>query len=175
MFRQGLGLVRPFSRTTSPALNRVAQYQLIRNVSTVKASHDEEQEILVAQRKVRPSSPHLTIYAPQLTWILSSFHRITGVGLAGGFYALTCGYAAANLLGYDFTSADIVGLYSQLPEYLKYSVKAIAAYPFVFHISNGLRHLVWDFGKELTIPGVYRTGYAVLASTALVATGLLFL
>lgn len=30
----------------------------------------------------RPLSPHLTIYKPQLTAVLSIFHRITGVFLA---------------------------------------------------------------------------------------------
>ena len=29
-------------------------------------------------QKIRPLSPHLTIYKPQLTSVLSIFHRITG-------------------------------------------------------------------------------------------------
>lgn len=33
----------------------------------------------------RPLSPHLTIYQPQLTTILSIFHRITGVAVTGYF------------------------------------------------------------------------------------------
>ena len=38
------------------------------------------------RRKVfqRPTSPHLSIYQPQLTWTLSALHRITGTGLALG-------------------------------------------------------------------------------------------
>jgi hypothetical protein len=31
----------------------------------------------------RPMSPHLTIYEPQLTWLLSGFHRITGFAVGG--------------------------------------------------------------------------------------------
>jgi len=31
----------------------------------------------------RPTSPHLTIYQPQLTWYLSSAFRITGVMYVG--------------------------------------------------------------------------------------------
>ncbi len=30
----------------------------------------------------RPLSPHLTVYKPQITSVLSIFHRITGAGLA---------------------------------------------------------------------------------------------
>ena len=47
-------------------------------------SPDAESEYLRAQRKLRPVSPHLTIYQPQLTWYMSSFHRITGAAVGGG-------------------------------------------------------------------------------------------
>ncbi|ODV98171.1 hypothetical protein PACTADRAFT_47976 [Pachysolen tannophilus NRRL Y-2460] len=130
----------------------------------------EEQKILVAQRKNRPTSPHLTIYQPQLTWIMSSFHRITGVYMAVGFYGLTCGYALFSVLGLPIDSNAIFEFYSSLPEWFKYGTKAAMAYPFVYHFANGIRHLVWDLAKELTIKGVYRTGYAVLATTALFGT-----
>lgn len=142
---------------------------------TIETSSSEEQEILIAQRRNRPSSPHLQIYQPQLTWILSSFHRITGVAMAGAFYALTCTFAATSILGIHFDTTTLVSAFTSLPVVLQYSVKAACAYPFVFHIGNGIRHLVWDFGKELTIPGVYRTGYAVLAATAVVGSYLAFI
>ncbi len=32
----------------------------------------------------RPLSPHLQVYRPQLTSMMSILHRATGVGLAGG-------------------------------------------------------------------------------------------
>lgn len=38
--------------------------------------------ILNNQRLLRPSSPHFTIYQPQLTWIGSIANRVTGVGLS---------------------------------------------------------------------------------------------
>jgi succinate dehydrogenase (ubiquinone) cytochrome b560 subunit len=43
-----------------------------------------ESELLRQQRKVRPVSPHLTIYQPQITWYLSGLHRITGAAVGGG-------------------------------------------------------------------------------------------
>ena len=142
---------------------------------TIETTSDAEQEILVAQRRNRPSSPHLQIYQPQLTWILSSFHRITGVAMAGAFYALTCTFAATSILGINFDTATLVSAFTELPVTLQYAVKAACAYPFVFHVGNGIRHLVWDFGKELTIKGVYRTGYAVLAATAVFGSYLAFI
>lgn len=138
-----------------------------RCISTVEATPAKEEEILIAQRKNRPTSPHLTIYEPQLTMVLSSLHRITGVAMAGSFYALTVAYAATSILSIPFDSATLVGAFASLPVVAKLGLKAVMAYPFAFHVGNGLRHLVWDFGKELTIKGVYRTGYAVLAGTAI--------
>jgi hypothetical protein len=37
---------------------------------------------LNTQRLARPSSPHFTIYQPQLTWIASIANRVTGAGLS---------------------------------------------------------------------------------------------
>merc|ERR1711890_181790 len=127
----------------------------IRSIATVKNTPESEIEILNAQRTNRPVSPHLTIYQPQLTWYLSGLHRVTGVAMAGGFYALTVAFAG-------------------LPIYAKIGAKAAAAFPFAFHFANGIRHLIWDFGKELTIKGVYRTGYTVLTISAIAGTYLTF-
>lgn len=43
-----------------------------------------ESELLRQQRKVRPVSPHLSIYQPQITWYLSGAHRVTGAAVGGG-------------------------------------------------------------------------------------------
>ncbi|KAI5951447.1 SDH3 [Candida jiufengensis] len=145
------------------------------SIPTVSTTHDQEQDVLVAQRKNRPTSPHLQIYQPQLTWIMSSFHRITGIALAGMFYTLTCTFAATSILNIPFDTNTLVSAFASLPIFLQYSIKAIGAFPFVYHGANGIRHILWDFGKELTLKGVYRTGYAVLAVTALIGTYLTFI
>lgn len=58
------------------------------NVSrpAMEQSPDAESELLRQQRKVRPISPHLSIYQPQLTWYGSAAHRITGCAIGGGMY-----------------------------------------------------------------------------------------
>jgi succinate dehydrogenase (ubiquinone) cytochrome b560 subunit len=37
-----------------------------------------------SKRLNRPNAPHLTIYQPQITWVLSAMHRITGFAVTGG-------------------------------------------------------------------------------------------
>lgn len=146
----------------------------VRTIASVKTTPDAEIDILNAQRNNRPVSPHLEIYQPQLTMILSGLHRITGVAMAGGFYALTVAFAASSILNLPFDGASLVSAFAGLPVFAKIGVKAAAAFPFAYHFANGIRHLVWDFGKELTIKGVYRTGYTVLAVTAVAGSYLTF-
>ncbi|CDR42404.1 CYFA0S09e02850g1_1 [Cyberlindnera fabianii] len=161
--RAGLGLLRP-------SFQGLVRRQTVRAMQTVSTTHDREQEILVAQRKNRPSSPHLTIYQPQLTWYLSSLHRVSGVALAAAFYGLTCGYAASSIFGFQLDSTMIQEAFYNLSTPTQYLVKSLMTFPFFFHFGNGIRHLIWDSGKELTLKGVYRTGYVVLAFTAALGT-----
>ncbi|KAG0688570.1 cytochrome b subunit of succinate dehydrogenase, Sdh3p [Pichia californica] len=142
----------------------------IRSLITVTTTEPEEQSILVAQRKNRPCSPHLDIYQPQLTWVLSGLHRITGVGLAFGFYAVTCSYAFGLV-----DTASLLGAFSALPVAIKVAFKALASFPFAFHAWNGVRHLVWDSGHEANKKGVYTTGYIVLGLSALSFLGLMII
>ena len=44
----------------------------------------EESRMADVNRGNRPLSPHLTVYRPQVTSVLSILHRITGVGLTLG-------------------------------------------------------------------------------------------
>lgn len=145
-----------------------------RGISTVKASHVQEEELLVTQRKNRPTSPHLAIYSKQLTFVMSALHRLTGVAMGGAFYALTCGYAATTLLNIPFDAATLVGAFAGLPLAAKIAAKGVMAYPFVYHAFNGVRHLVWDTARGLTLPGVYRTGYTVIGITVVLGSYLTF-
>jgi succinate dehydrogenase (ubiquinone) cytochrome b560 subunit len=54
------------------------------------------------------------------------------------------------------------------------ALKGTLAFPFAFHSFNGCRHLLWDTARELSVKGVYRTGYAVLASSAVAAVYMTF-
>jgi succinate dehydrogenase / fumarate reductase, cytochrome b subunit len=109
----------------------------------------------------RPLSPHLQIYRRQLTSVLSILHRATGVALSAGALLLVWWLvaAAAGPESYDTFSA-VAG--SVLGRILLFGWTLSLFY----HLANGIRHLWWDTGRGLDLPSVYRSGYAVLAFTA---------
>lgn len=63
----------------------------VKTVQEVEAILEETHDNKNA-RLNRPMSPHLTIYQPQLTTILSITHRATGVALSG----VTAGFGACK-------------------------------------------------------------------------------
>ena len=54
----------------------------------------------------------------------------------------------------------------------KFAIKFGVALPFTFHSFNGVRHLVWDTGREFGNVAVMRTGWAVVGLT-FVSSGVL--
>lgn len=129
------------------------------------------QEILVKQRAARPISPHLTIYEPQITWYLSSLHRVSGVMLGAIFFGVTIGYGINKIYNFGLNDDSLVEFYkNNVPDWLDYTAKGSVAYLFTFHFANGIRHLVWDMGKGFTIKGIYAGGYAVLGVCAVAGT-----
>ncbi|ORZ01560.1 hypothetical protein BCR43DRAFT_561770 [Syncephalastrum racemosum] len=128
-------------------------------------SPEAESELLRQQRKVRPVSPHLSIYQPQLTWYMSSLHRLTGVALGGAFYLGALAYLAAPAAGLTVDTASMISATAAAPVAAKVLAKTTLAFPFVYHSLNGVRHLVWDATKYVNIKGVYQTGYVVLGGT----------
>lgn len=116
------------------------------------------------ERLQRQMSPHLTIYKPQLTSMLSITHRGTGMALTGyaaifGLSALMCPEGANAVVNM------VEGL--QLGAVSLAALKFTLAFPFAYHTVNGVRHLVWDLGRFLTIKEVYSTGYAMLLGSTL--------
>jgi len=107
-------------------------------------------------------------YRPQLTSMLSITHRATGVvlGLAGvplvlwWIIAVSSGTEPYRQLGAFLAS---------LPGLL---LVVVCVFSLSFHFFNGIRHLVWDAGHMLDIPGAYRSGWAVLIASALSTIGL---
>ena len=106
----------------------------------------------------RPISPHLQVYRPQLTSVLSILHRITGVALAIGTILLVYWLIAAASGPEAFASAEaLIG--SWLGRILLFGW-TIALY---FHLSNGIRHLFWDAGFGFELKTVYASGWTAVA------------
>ena len=108
----------------------------------------------------RPLSPHLQVYRPQLTSMLSIAHRITGVALAVGTLLLVYWLAAAA--GGPESYAAAQGFIGSFFGQLLLFGWTIALF---YHLANGIRHLFWDAGYGFELPTVQRSGHAVLAAT----------
>ncbi|SMF74982.1 succinate dehydrogenase subunit C [Tistlia consotensis] len=109
----------------------------------------------------RPLSPHLQIYRPQLTSVLSILHRMTGVAIAVGTLLLVYWLASASAGPEAFDHAQgFVGSPIGLILLFAWSVALF------YHLCNGIRHLAWDAGLGFELPTVYRSGWAVLVGTA---------
>ncbi|CZR56425.1 related to cytochrome b-large subunit [Phialocephala subalpina] len=127
-------------------------------IQTQKLTPADSYEILVAQRKNRPNSPHLQIYKWQITAVMSIMNRFTGSVLSAGFYVFGLSYLVSPLLGWSLDSASMAAAFAAWPVALKVLAKFAVAMPFTFHSFNGVRHLVWDMGKQFTNQQVIRTG-----------------
>lgn len=111
----------------------------------------------------RPLSPHLQIYKPQLTSVLSISHRASGVALAVGTLLLTWWLIAAAAGPEAFAVVQ-----NFLGSWLGYLILFGFSYALMYHLCNGIRHLFWDAGWGFELETVYRSGWAtVIASVAL--------
>ena len=108
----------------------------------------------------RPLSPHLMIYKPQLTSVLSITHRGTGVFLCIGALFLSCWLLsiANGPESYNLLQTYISAWYGQL-------LLWAWVFSLYFHLYNGIRHLFWDIGLGLEIKTTYTSGYVVLVVT----------
>ncbi|EDO19609.1 hypothetical protein Kpol_1018p147 [Vanderwaltozyma polyspora DSM 70294] len=133
-----------------------------------KLSTSAESQLLTAQRGNRPISPHLTIYQPQLTWYLSSVHRVSCIALGACFYLVTISFGLSSLLGLGLTADSFANWYNSWSSTSQSLVKGAFSYLFAFQFTLSIRHFMWDMGKGLSLSGVYRSGYTAMAvATAL--------
>jgi succinate dehydrogenase / fumarate reductase cytochrome b subunit len=109
----------------------------------------------------RPLSPHLQIYRPQLTSVLSILHRLTGLAL--GLGAVLLAWWLHALAAGPEAYAGLLGL---LGSWLGLVVLFGLTFAGFYHLCNGVRHLLWDLGYGLELASVYRSGWAVVAGSA---------
>ena len=110
--------------------------------------------------KPRPLSPHLQIYRPQLTSVMSISHRASGAALAAGTLLL-CLWLVALAAGDRWYGVAALVVSHPLGKLVLFGYSVAL----IYHALNGVRHLSWDRGIGLTIPAVYRSGWIVLLLT----------
>lgn len=110
----------------------------------------------------RPLSPFMIgpYYRPQLTSMLSITHRMTGLFLTLGslFIAAWLIALASGPQVYGNFARHMLAWYGQILLFA-WSFSAL------YHLCNGIRHLVWDTGRGLDIRSAYAGGYAVIAAS----------
>ena len=117
----------------------------------------------------RPLSPHLSIYRPLWTMILSITHRLTGVGLAVSITMITWWFLALAIgeSYFDYANAVMTSVVGGF-------ILIVSLWALSFHFCNGIRHLFWDAGKGLDLGTAYKSGLAVMAgSVGLTIIGIL--
>ncbi|MBC8300170.1 MAG: succinate dehydrogenase, cytochrome b556 subunit [Pelagibacterales bacterium] len=110
----------------------------------------------------RPLSPHLQIYKPQLTSVLSIAHRITGVILSilSLFIPLTLLSVALGIDYFNILKVFLANIFIQL-------LITASIFVLAYHLLNGIRHLFWDYGLGLSMKDTYVSGYLVLIVSVL--------
>ena len=95
----------------------------------------------------RPLSPHLQIYRPMLTMMMSIMHRITGVALYAGTLLLAWWLIAASTDARAFDTANSV-----LTSILGQIVLLGFTWALFHHLFGGIRHFIWDTGRGMDHP-----------------------
>ena len=108
----------------------------------------------------RPLSPHLQVYRWQITMTMSILHRVTGVILVVGAFALAWWLMALAAGGETYLDAAAC-LASPLGKLFLFGFTL----SLVYHLLNGIRHLLWDAGWGFEIPEFYASGWTVAALT----------
>ena len=97
----------------------------------------------------RPLSPHLQIYRPMLTMMMSILHRITGSVLYVGILLLIWWLVAAARSDAAFDTAQ--GFFGH---WFGRFILLGLSWALIHHALGGLRHLLWDTGRGFDLKTV---------------------
>lgn len=110
--------------------------------------------------RVRPLSPNIQIYRPQLTSVLSIANRITGLVLSLGAVGLVVwlSAAAAGPISYNVVRSAIGSWVGQVALFG-------CTFAFFLHLCGGIRHLIWDTVHGFELRSIYISGWTVVAAS----------
>ena len=115
-------------------------------------------------KKNLPTSPHLQIYKPQITSILSITHRLTGWGLNFALILL-------SLWVISFTFGE--NLYSYFVSIFETFFMKIVVFFIVlgisYHALNGVRHILWDLGLLINNKAASVSGLIIIFSSIILS------
>ncbi len=108
----------------------------------------------------RPLSPHLQIYRPMLTMMMSIVHRVTGAALFFGTALLAWWLLAAATGPEAFATAQ-----GFMGSFIGRLILFGYTWALIHHMLGGLRHLVWDTGRGFDLPTVEIMAKATLGGS----------
>ena len=111
-------------------------------------------------RRERPLSPHLSVFRPLITMVMSIVHRITGAGLYFGMLFLAWWLVAAASGPDAFATAN--AFFGSL---LGRLILLGFTWALIHHMLGGIRHLVWDAGYGFDKETATRSAWASLAGS----------
>lgn len=116
-------------------------------------------------KRIRPLSPNIQIYRPQLTSVLSIANRITGVILSvfAVLLVMSLTAAAAGPNNYLYITALTSSWVGQ-------AMMFAFTLSFFVHLCGGIRHLLWDAGYGFELRTIYASGWAVVFSSIVLTT-----
>lgn len=131
---------------------------------------DGQNAAFATPARERPLSPHLQVWRWHLTMLTSILHRATGLALYGSALILA-GWAVALAAG----PAPFATYRSLLGSPIGQPVLFAVTLSIYYHLANGVRHLVWDTGRGLSVKAANASaaGVIVFAIAASVATWIL--
>jgi len=106
----------------------------------------------------RPLSPHLSIYKPIPTMVMSIVHRITGVALYAGMllFAWWLFAAATSEAYFAWVNGFFASIFGRL-------VLIGFTWALMHHLAGGLRHFLWDTGRGFDKHFSTKLAWATLA------------
>jgi len=114
----------------------------------------------------RPLSPHLEVYRWQISNTLSILHRLTGVALAVGLVALTYWLIALASGAEAFAKAQHL-FATPIGLLLLFGW----TFAFLYHLLNGVRHLMWDAGYGFGRRERHLSGWVTVVGAVLLTLG----
>ncbi len=120
-------------------------------------------------RPERPLSPHLQIYSPLISMMMSIMHRITGAALYFGSLLLMWWLVAAAVGPHYFEFVN--GLFGS---WLGRLILLGYTWALMHHLMGGIRHFIWDTGRGYDLKTIDLLSWGTLVTSTLL-TALIWL
>lgn len=115
----------------------------------------------------RPLSPHIGIYRWQVQMVTSILHRATGIALAVGTLLVVWGLMAMA------TGADAWAHFEAFTSSVVGVILMIGwTWSLMYHLCNGIRHLLQDAGMGYDIPQFVRSSWLSVIVSLILTIGI---